>query len=353
MKRNIPVAILLLCLAVSLGMVAAQDRAPDGPTPRRVIVTLDGKIEDMPQLTPSDFELEVGKQKLAPARLLRPEELPTLIALVFQDNQVIEFANQLPTVKEFVLRQPANTYIGVYYFNAQSVQVAIPFHSDTQKVAAALRAPRGAREQAPPSPYNNLSGLIESMAQLPDARKEILLFSEGTDAYYSDSSAGQNPNLRGAIRAAQEAGIPVFVLYSEAFPPPNRNPGDAPSASGTIPGRGSAGNQAGAVYDPTRSSGMSTSQQVTGRAGVDSLESDSPYRPAAQYNISFLNDLTKRTGGKVFSPGKVPPDVGPFLEEFERLLSRQVLLEYAAAEPVKKVKLKRKIGGAKLLAAEQ
>jgi hypothetical protein len=340
-----------IALLGASALAPAQETAP--PKPRRAVVTFDGKLEAMPRLEPADFEIELEGAKLAPARLSQPGEIPTVLAIVLQDNQVLEFATQLDSLKQFILSQPPNTYVGVYYFSSGSIQTAIQFNSDLKKVAESLRAPRGQRDLAPPTPYDLVARLASYMDSLPDARKEILLFSEGSDATVGDATAGQNRNLNAAAKAATDAGIPVFVLYSDAFPPTSRTTGDAPSQSGTIPGRGTAGQQTTSTYDPTQSSAPSTQQQLFGRSGGESFESDSPYRPPAQYNISYLNYLAERTGGKVFSAGRVPPDIKPYLDEFQRLLNQQVVLEFQGTQPLKKVKLNRKIGGAKVLAPKR
>jgi len=350
MKKTAVLVLFLLLVPAGLGYAWAQEA--QGPKPRRTVVTLDGKLEDVPDLTPTDFELEIAKQKTAPARVIRPTELPTLIAVVLQDNQVSEFSRQLPALRDFIISQPPNTYVGLFYFSVQSIQTAFPFHSDLQKVANALRAPHGTREMAPPSPYNNLTQLIEGMAALPDARKEILIFTEGSDALSGATSASQNQNLRQAISAAQEAGIPVFAVYTDALPPVNRTTNYTSPVAGSVPDRGSPIQPS---YSPAGGTDRSSSgsPQFGAQTGADVFRPEAGDRPPAQYNISYLNDMTERTGGKVFSPGKIPPDITPYLAEFQRLLRQQVILEYSGPETVKRVKLKRKLGSAKLLAPKR
>jgi hypothetical protein len=78
------------------------------------------------------------------------------------------------------------------------------------------------------------------------------------------------------------------------------------------------------------------------------MDDSSPYAPPVQYNISYLNYLAERTGGKVLTT-KAAPDVRPFLDQFRRLLTLQYVVEYPMDETIKKLKLRQKIEDTKLL----
>lgn len=334
-KRTAGLAALFLALLWAAPQPAAQEEAPK---PRRAVVTLEGKLEALPSLTPADFEIEAGKQKLQPARLYGPDQLPTLIAVVLQENQTQEFGTQLPALRDFILGQPPKTYVGVFYLSVEAVETAIMFDSNLSKVADTLRVPKGMQDLAPPTPYLLVGSIVQFMDKLPAARKEVLWFSDGSDALAGDATAGQNRNLQVATRAAQEAGIPIWVMYSEAFPPRARLQ------------RAVGEDVAGAGPPPSTTPTVRTTQeQLFGAgAGAETLERSS-FEPSVQYGTSYLNYLAERSGGKVFSAGKVAPDMAPFLKEFQELLGQQFVLEFASEETPKKVKLLRKIRGAKLL----
>lgn len=323
-RRMSLVFILALALAAS-GAAAAQEQPASAPQekPRRAVVTFDGDLEELPTLAPGDFEIEAGKQKFAPARLYRPDELPTALAIVLQENQTAEFGEQLNALREFILAQPANTYVGLFYLSGQSTDPASLFDSNLEKVTEALRTPKAQVELAPPSPYASIAKLATYMGELPDARKEILWFAEGSDPSAGGASDTANRALAQAVEAAQKAGVPVFVLYSQALAPTRtlKVADEAPPAS---PGRPGSEGGSGHADEPS-----------TFRGG---------------YNQLYLDYLTDRTGGKVFSKGKPPTDLRPFLNEFRRLLALQYVVEYPANEPVKKIKLRRKVSNAKLLA---
>lgn len=315
-------------LAASLWVGAAPAAAEQAAArPRRAVVTFDGQLEALPWLVPSDFEITAGKQRLRPARLYKPEEMPTVLALIFQDNQLPEFETQLDALREFILAQPTNTYIGVFYLSGQSVEPAILFDANLQKVAEALRTPKGQQELAPPSPYASIANMVTYMAQLPDARKEILWFAEGSDPSAGSASDTQNRALAQAVEIAQKAGVPVFVVYCSALPPPSQLRGDSnPSAAGIPPTPGS----------PSGS-------------GAGSGSADGPSALRGQYNQIYLEHLAEHTGGKVFSAGKAATEIRPFLDEFRRLLALQYVVEYPQDQTIKKLKLRQKIEDTKLL----
>lgn len=346
-------AILVLALAAPISSGQAQQQQPQGqappapqePKPRRAVVTFDG-LEVLPTLVPADFEIEAGKQKFAPARLYRPEEMPTVLAVVLQENQTAEFGTQLPALRDFILAQPPNTYVGVFFLSVQAVETAVMFDSNLPKVAEALRAPKGMRDLAPPSPYISVTNLIDYMAQLPDARKEILWFAEGSDATAGGTTSGQNASLGQAVRHAQDAGIPVFVIFSAAIPPASRLVSDTSAASGSIPGSGTSAGQQTPGSSPGPRDIMAGGG--TPSSGGGRLEDSSPYAPPVQYNVSYLNYLAERTGGKVLTT-KAAPDIRPFLDQFRRLMTLQYVVEYPADETIKKLKLRQKIEDTKLL----
>ncbi|HXE74916.1 MAG TPA: hypothetical protein VNN18_04660 [Candidatus Xenobia bacterium] len=329
--------LLLLTPALAQQQPPAQ---PQPPKPRRVVVTFDGQLEDVPEVKPEDFQVEVGKQKAPPVKILKPEELPTLLAIVLQDNQPPDFATQLPALREFITSQPPNTYVGVFYLNAQTIDFALPpphFYSDLPRVANALRAPNGNPAAAPPSPYDKVTQIVAYMDSLPPARKEILLFSEGSDsiAAQSASTPQQNKMLVQAIRHSIQAGIPVWVVYVVAFAPETRLTevtGQGPLA------REGQGKQAPSV----EYGGMAT-------PGTDPFGSAG----AAPSGSAYLDYLADATGAKVFSAGKFAVDIRPFLAEFNKLLRQQVVLEYQGEGELKKVKMNRKLRGVKVLAPER
>ncbi|HSC77499.1 MAG TPA: hypothetical protein VLB32_02950 [Candidatus Acidoferrales bacterium] len=318
----------------------AQPQAPQAPKPRRVVVTFDGQLEDVPEVKPEDFQIEIGKQKTPPSRILKTDELPTLLAIVLQDNQPPDFGVQLPALRDFITSQPPNTYVGVFYLNGQTIDFVMPpphFFSDLPKVAAALRAPNGNPAAAPPSPYDKVAQIVAYMDSLPEARKEILLFSEGSDSIAAQSAATpqQNKMLVQAVKRSVQAGIPVWVVYALAFAPETRLT--------EITGQGPLGQQGLGKQAPSAEYGAMAGpgSDTFGSAGGTVAGS------------AYLDYLADGTGAKVFSAGKFALDIRPFLAEFDKLLKQQVVLEYQGEGELRKVKMNRKLRGVRVLAPER
>ncbi|MFQ5776653.1 MAG: hypothetical protein ACE5IP_01450 [Terriglobia bacterium] len=357
MKRH---ALTFGLILFGLNLVAGA-QTPQETKPRRAVVTFDGKLEALPPLAPGDFEIQAGKQKLAPTRLYDPDDLPTVLAIVLQENITSEFATQLPALRKFILNQPPNTYIVLVYLSAsQNIDQPVPPNAPRQKIADAVRAPKAMKELAPPNPYEPLARIMNYMYKMPDARKEILLFSEGTDALSDTAGAGQNRNVRRALEMAHQTGIPVWVVYTRAIPPERRlqNIDESPLGSGSqIPGPSAP---AAGPQDSTTAGQASAADRVFGGGaggggsfgGTQSTGGTSfsgrPLAPPVQYGLNYLKYLSERSGGKMLSSGKFAADITPYLDEFERLLRQQYVLEFSAEESPKKIKVKRKIRGAKL-----
>ena len=344
-------SLFLLVLLLPLGAAAQeQQQPPPADQGRRLVVTLDGKLEDMPTLTPDEFVIEMAKQKVAPKRVYKIEELPTLIAVVLQENLSLDFGAQLPALRDFILAQPPNTYVGVFYMAAQGVENPTNgFSSDLKKVADTLRTPKGKAELAPASPYESMAKVVKWMANLPAARKEVLFFSEGSDSVAGDAAPGQNRNLRVAIGETHAAGVPVWVIYTKGLRAPIRVAENMASVR--------AGDTGGAPTAPgpdTRSMNDASSGGTTGlgSGASNTAFEDSSYRPRVDYGTANLKELADKSGGKVLV-SKDSPDIRPYLEQFRTLLSRQFVLEYDGEPPIKQVRMNRKLRDVKLLAPEK
>jgi hypothetical protein len=295
---------------------------------------------------------------VAPKKIYGPEQMPTLIAIVLQDNIRTTFGTQLPALREFIVSQPPNTYVGVFYLAVEAVENPTNgFQADLKKVAETLRAPKGQAELAPVSPYRLIAQLGDWMNTLPPARKEILLFSEGTDAMYPDSAPGQNQNMRVALDRTRDLGIPVWVIYtSDAFPPATRRQVEADPFGASEQGQPGP-TSASSGQDPRVMNDASVGGRGSDAGGFASRSSalggESSTRPRVEFNRANLKDLADKSGGKMLSSKESLPDIAPLLAEFRTLLAQQLVLEYEGEPPIKKVRMNRKLKDVKFLAPEK
>ncbi|MCI0403096.1 MAG: hypothetical protein L0212_06190 [Acidobacteria bacterium] len=335
----------------------AQQQAPAANQARRLVVTFDGNLEDLPAVEPAEFQIELEKRKVAPKKIYNPQELPTVIAVVLTENIRQDFGTQLPALRDFITSQPPNTYVGVFYLTSQSIDNPTKgFQADLKKVAETLRAPTGQGELAPPSPYELIARIGEFMNRMPPARKEILFFSEGTDAMYPDASPGQNRNIRVALDRTRDFGIPVWVVFTNAIPPVTRRQAEAGAYGGSEQGQpgptsASSGQDPRAMNDA--SYGGRGSDVMPSRPGgtIDTTESSA--RPRVEFNRANLKELADKSGGKMLSSKESLTDIAPLLAEFRKLLAQQLVLEFEGESSIRKVKMNRKFRDVKFLAPEK
>jgi hypothetical protein len=344
-----------LAAGLLLAASATTQEQPTGGEARRLVVTFDGNLEDLPAAEPADFQIELEKQKVTPKKVYAPGELPTLIAVVLQENIRQDFGTQLPALKEFITSQPANTYVGVFYLTSESIDNHTKgFQPDLKAVADTLRVPAGRADLAPPSPYESIARIGEYMHKMPAARKQILFFSEGTDALYPDAAPGQNRNMRMALERTRDYGIPVWAVYTNALPPARRQANEG--AYG--------GSDQGNPGPTSASSGMDQRSMNDAAVGGRSTDAGGFYQgtssfgePATgarvEFNRANLKELSDKSGGKMLSSKDSLPDIAPLLAEFRGLLRQQLVLEFEGEAGIKKVKMNRKLRGVKLLAPEK
>ncbi len=315
-----------LLVAALLAGAAAAEEAP--ARPRRAVATFEGELEALPRLAPADFEITAGKQRLLPTRLYAPAELPTLIAVVFPQTAPADPAARQAALREFIVSQAPNTYVGLFCFEGESVRTVWPFDSDLAKVSAALPSPMGA-EPAPASADAGLARLLRAMEELPPARKEVLLLAEvggaGTGSWAESTEA------------ARQTGIPVWlipVVPAGALPPGGPPPGPAPLEIET------------ARADIPMSYAQATQAE---EMACDFLMRNSESVQA----LAALTSLARRSGGKALAGGRPRVDLRPGFNEFRRLLNQQFLLEFTASEPPTKIRTLRKVAGARLLSLQR
>lgn len=309
--------LLILGFFPSHGLAAMQ--APgDKTVTRRAVVTFEVKDGVIPNLDPADFEIQAGKSKFAPSRIYSSGELPTVLAIVLPESLDPSFERHLPALREFILSQPPNTYVGIAYLSEEGNRDPVKFLPDLAKVAGTLRAPVGSEEAGPKSSFSSLAVMLERMAGLPPARIQILFFTSGYDKIYRAS----NSHIMQAVEKSHAIGATVWVIQSSV-----RSVKRTVVRSVTVLGSNSREVEAQAERMIARSQG----QRGTG--------------------INLLKGLAEKTGGKVLA--RMPKDLRPVLAELQELLAHQVVLEYSSSEPAKKIKLKKKIRGVKVRAPKR
>jgi hypothetical protein len=220
--------------------------------------------------------------------------------ILLDDGLSTSVGSQLSDVRKFISAQPASTAIGVGYLRDGTVAVAQNLTTDHAQAAKALRLPLGVRGISA-SPYLSITDIIKKW---PDhqARREILMISDGVDALYGGGP--DDPYVDQAIEEAQKAGVIIFSIY----------------ASG-------AGHYGHSFW-------------------------------RMNWGQNYESQLSDETGGESYYLGLGSPvSFTPYLEDLAQKLTRQYLLTFVA-KPEKKagarqVKLKTEVPNAELVAADK
>lgn len=190
-----------------------QTLAAPGLVEVATVVTVLGRKSAPPPLIEQEdvnvYEGQVHKDVLYwfPAR---GERADLQLAIVIDDAD-IKIGNQLEQLRKFILAQPKTTSIGLYYASNAAIQTASQLNPDHRPVAKSLRLPIGT--------VGNFSSVYQALSLLMSgwpstgARREILLISEGFDAF---NSGMNSPAADAATDAAQSRGIIIYPLFVNA-----------------------------------------------------------------------------------------------------------------------------------------
>ena len=155
------------------------------------------------------MELYKGKERLQVADWRKGETL--LLAIVIDDSLGVDVASQWKDLKAFIMEQPPNTDVGVFYGRNGSVMVAQDFTANHELAAKALRLPIGG-QGAFSSPFLELQDMIK---RWPDnnERKSIVLISSGID-YFRGYFGPTSPDLDSTIERAQKSNVNIWTIYA-------------------------------------------------------------------------------------------------------------------------------------------
>src|SRR5271170_7367868 len=201
----------LLSLAIILAAACTYEaKGAAEPALVTMTVTAVGKKDAAPPpLTKSDVELYQGKERMQVADWRKGDAL--LLAIVIDDSLGSTIALQWSDLKSFIMAQPANTSVGVFYGRNGTVMVAQDFTTNHELATKALRIPIGG-QGAFSSPYLELQDLIK---RWPDnnERKSIILISSGVD-YFRGNFGPTSPDLDPTIDRAQKSNVNIWTIYA-------------------------------------------------------------------------------------------------------------------------------------------
>ena len=268
-------------MAIGAALVMAQNKAPAGGVPVRMVVTVethDGK--NMLALKREDVMVFEGKNRVRVTEWVALEGNRAGLELyVLVDDAVSSSVGiQLSDIRGFIENQPPTSAIGIGYLRNGTVEIRQTPTSDHAKAAGALRIPMSSTGTMA-SPYLSLSDLIKRWPATSQ-RREVLMITSGDDPL--GGLGPVNPYAESATNDALRAGIVVYAIYT--------------------PGIGHAGH--------------------------------SYWR--ANWGQNQLAQLAEETGAEAYVMGFGPPvSFAPYLDDLAQHLSHQYLLTFLA-KPEKK-----------------
>jgi len=185
--------------------------AAEPPLVTMTVTSVGKKDAPPPPLDKSDVELYQGKERMQVADWRKGDVL--LLAIVIDDSLSTNIASQWGDLKAFIMAQPANTSVGVFYGRNGTVQVAQDFTPNHELAAKALRIPLGG-QGAFSSPYLELQDMIKRWPDNENSvRKSIILISSGID-YFRGNFGPTSPDLDPTIDRAQKSNINIWTIYA-------------------------------------------------------------------------------------------------------------------------------------------
>ncbi len=203
-----------LCAWSTSPASAQQAPAPVG-TPAHLVVTVEPhKGASMPVINREDVMVLEGhnRDKVIDWVPAQGDHAALELFIFIDDSSRSDLGRQLDDIRKFINIQPASTKIGVAYMRNGTALIAQDLTTDHALAAKALRLPIGI-DGAEASPYFALSDLVKHHWQASDARRSVLMVTDGIDRYYGAGDL-QDPYLDEAIDDALRAGVMVSAIYN-------------------------------------------------------------------------------------------------------------------------------------------
>jgi hypothetical protein len=307
--RQVPLTAFLAAAILAAGAAHAWARQDQSQNKSETQVQMTVSVEarhgtEVPPITREDVVVMEGHDHDTITKWIPAQGANAgldLLVLV-DDSSGISLGSQLEDVRAFIAQQPPTTSVGVGYIQNGTVQMVQNFTQDHAGAAKSLRLPLGAGAGVDASPYISISEYLKHWAPDPaKPRREILMISDGEDAYYGGGPI--DPYVESAVEDSQRAGVAVYSIYT--------------------PGSGHAGH--------------------------------SFYR--SYWGQNYLSELSDKTGGESYWNGfGAAVSFTPFLDQLMHQLRHQYLLTFVPKAEKKagmqRVRLATEVPGAELVAPQ-
>ncbi len=307
-SRTIATVLMIFTIAsIALFPVWAQDKKSATTAPVRMTVTLEVIDENkhVPEVNREDVIVKQQKDRLkvtgwTPAR---GDHAGLDLFILIDDASDPTLGSQLDELRAFVKAQPPTTSVGIGYMRNSTVEITQNFTTDHSQAAKALRVPI-ASVGAFANPYLSVMDLMKRWPATMN-RREVIMVTDGIDRY------------RGGPRN--------LLIISP----------DVDSAS-------SIGQRTGTIIHTIFTRGI-------GRLGRNFW--------AISNGQNSLAKLSEETNGNSFFLGtQNPVSFKPYLDDVQKLLDNQYILEFQAKPGTKSglqsVNLSTEVAGVELNSAD-
>lgn len=281
--QNLTITIFTL-FSILIPSAAAHNRSSQGARNEMTILVTAHPHNDRTRfnadkLTPDDFAVREDKRSQQIVSVKKATDVPTMFAVVIQDDLISRVSNEIKGIKDFIRRLPEGSQVMTGYLTIGDLSTAQDFTADRERAAKSLRIVRGSQSASPFNPYLGVIATLKKFDSQPAGRRMLLLVSDGLDASRGLRSASPtlSVDLDRAIREAQRRGVAVYTMY-------------APSV------------------------------------GLTSVN-----RTAISYGQSSLNRIADETGGEAFFSGTSFVTFDSFFKQLNELMGRQWLITYQSS----------------------
>lgn len=216
MKYSLVVAWLLMAVIAfpSTFARAAQTAPPENASLVHMVVTVEARHgNNVPAVTRDDVMVFENRErdKVVDWTPATGDHAALEFFILIDDSSNFTLGTEISEIRKFIDAQPPTTKIGIAYMQNGMARIAQSLTEDHGKADKAIRLPLGAGG-VNSSPYFALSDLVKHWPK-SDARKEVLMISDGVDLYYGGFDL-QDPYVSAAVEDSQRAGIHVFAIYT-------------------------------------------------------------------------------------------------------------------------------------------
>lgn len=226
LQRNwIQSAVLFTAAGVFAGILASSACRAQETVTGHALVTATTKPADETSPIPRDsiHVFKHGKPLDVSAWVpLRGDRAALQLVVLLDDSSRDSIGERLSDLKSFLNALPPSTSVAIGYMRNGSPNLVQPLTTDHAKAASALRLPLSV-PGVNGSPYFCLSDLVKHWPGEGNARREVIMITDGVDSQVGLRFDPENPYVTAAIQDAQRAGVVVYSIYYAGAGAADRN----------------------------------------------------------------------------------------------------------------------------------